>query len=189
RSLAHADATAHPCISVGHICSRALVSGQDMHYPMVETIERVIKRQARIAAQTEDMRDPVLLQHAHEGFGARKLVRGRHDAFPTGPVAREQDKDRGRRVKRGPWRNAPDARATGRLSAIEKPENEAEDDTDEDGRAKRKIQAKVSALDDDVPWETAEGDLLEEWPEQTSDEEDDTECDEPALHAGDVGPR
>jgi hypothetical protein len=44
---------------------------------MIQTIERIIDRQAGVAAQTENMAYAIALQHGDEGFGAGHLVHGR----------------------------------------------------------------------------------------------------------------
>ena len=45
--------------------------------------QRVIERQAGVAAQAENVLHAMQLQHAHERLGARQLVRLRHSRLPT----------------------------------------------------------------------------------------------------------
>ena len=74
--MTDADLARDAGIGIGHVGGRALVTRQDMGHAVVETVERIVKRQAGIAAQAEDVLHAVVLQHAHEGFGAGKLVGG-----------------------------------------------------------------------------------------------------------------
>ena len=48
-------------IGIGHVGGRALVAGQDVGDAVVEPLERVVERQAGVAAQAEDMAHAVQL--------------------------------------------------------------------------------------------------------------------------------
>jgi hypothetical protein len=45
-----------------------------MSHAVVELMERIIKRQARVTAQTENMAHTVFLQHPNSGFGSIHLI-------------------------------------------------------------------------------------------------------------------
>ena len=77
--LAHADPPGDPRVGVGHVGGRALVAGQDVADAVVEAVERIVERQAGVAAQAEDVAHAVQLQHAHERLGPGQLG---HDGFP-----------------------------------------------------------------------------------------------------------
>ena len=55
RPFADTDLAGDPRIAVGHVGGRALVPRQDMGDAVIEARQRVIERQAGIAAQAEDM--------------------------------------------------------------------------------------------------------------------------------------
>jgi hypothetical protein len=66
RPLAHADPAGDPGVGVGHVAGRALVTGQHVGDAVVEAVERVVQRQAGVAAQAEHVTHAVQLEHAHE---------------------------------------------------------------------------------------------------------------------------
>ena len=70
RSLADADPTGDAGIGVGHVGGRALVAGQDVGHAVVEPGQRVVERQAGVAAEAEDMAYAVFLKHPHGRFRA-----------------------------------------------------------------------------------------------------------------------
>src|SRR5688572_5221377 len=57
RALAYADFPRHAGVSVGHVGRRALIPRKDVLHAMVEALQRVIEREARIATQAEDVLD------------------------------------------------------------------------------------------------------------------------------------
>ena len=63
RPFAHADLAGDARIAVGHIGGVALVARQDVRHAVVEPVERVVERQAGVAAQAEDVPHAVQLQH------------------------------------------------------------------------------------------------------------------------------
>ena len=66
RPLAHPDPAGDPCVGISHVRGRALVAGQQMGDAVVEAMERIVERQAGVAAQAEDVAHAVQLQHAHQ---------------------------------------------------------------------------------------------------------------------------
>jgi hypothetical protein len=69
-AFAHADLAGHAGIGIRHVAGAALVARQDVLHAVVQTVQRVVERQAGVAAQAEYVLDAVVLQHAHHGFGA-----------------------------------------------------------------------------------------------------------------------
>jgi len=84
RTLADAYAPADARIAVRHVGCGALVPGQDVLHAMVEARERVVERQAGVAAQAENVLHAVQLQHAHHRLCARHLA---HFAIPSSSAA------------------------------------------------------------------------------------------------------
>ena len=83
RPLAHAHAARHARVAVRHVGGRALVAGEDVANPVIEPVQRIVERQARVAAEAEDVLHAVQLQHPDERLRARDL---RHQARPPGGV-------------------------------------------------------------------------------------------------------
>ena len=77
--LAHPDPARDARIGVRHVGGRALVAGQDVADAVVEAAERVVERQARVAAQPEHVTHAVQLQHAHQRLRPGQLV---HQGLP-----------------------------------------------------------------------------------------------------------
>ncbi|CFM20521.1 Uncharacterised protein [Bordetella pertussis] len=74
--LAHAHLARYPRVGVGHVGGAALVARQDVLHAVVQPLQRVAERQAGVAAQPENVLDPIQLEHAHHGFGAVELCHG-----------------------------------------------------------------------------------------------------------------
>jgi hypothetical protein len=72
--LAHPDAAGDPGMGVGHVRGGALVAGQHVGDAVVEAVQRVVQRQAGVAAQAEDVAHAVQLQHARERLRPRQSV-------------------------------------------------------------------------------------------------------------------
>ncbi len=75
RPLADADLAGDPGIGVGHVGGRALIAGQHVGHRVVEAVERVVERQAGVAAQAEDVLNAMQRQHADQRFRPGGLVR------------------------------------------------------------------------------------------------------------------
>jgi hypothetical protein len=80
--FAHPDAAGDPGVGVGHVRGGALVAGQHVGDAVVEPVERIVQRQAGVAAQTEDVAHAVQLQHAHERLCPRQPI---HCVLMLGP--------------------------------------------------------------------------------------------------------
>src|SRR5690606_35108581 len=61
------------CIGIGHVGGGPLVPAKDMPDAVVEAMQGVVERQARVAAQTEEVLNLVGLQHAHDGLSPGHL--------------------------------------------------------------------------------------------------------------------
>ena len=81
--LAHADLPGHARVDVRHVGRRALVAGEHVTDRMVEPVQRVVERQARVAAQAEHDVHRMSLEHPHQCLGAGERVRLAHRASPS----------------------------------------------------------------------------------------------------------
>ena len=85
RAFAHAHAPRHARVRISHVSRAALVAGEDVVDAVVQPRKRVIERQARIAAQPEDVLHAVQLQHSHQRLGAVHCRRDPIAQLYTGP--------------------------------------------------------------------------------------------------------
>jgi hypothetical protein len=72
-AFAYADLAGDAGVGVRHVAGAAFVARQDVPHAVVQAVQRVVKRQAGVAAQAENMFDAVVLQHPHHGFGAGQV--------------------------------------------------------------------------------------------------------------------
>ena len=70
RSFADADLARDARVAVGHVGRVALVARQHVPHAVLQACERVVERQARVAAQAEDYFDAMRGQHPDRGLGA-----------------------------------------------------------------------------------------------------------------------
>jgi hypothetical protein len=66
--------------------------------------------------------------------------------------------------------------------AVQQPDNERQDGTDEKARRDGQIEVKVAALDHDVSGQPTKAELAEPRPQEPDDNEHKTNCDKPPAH-------
>src|SRR5690606_34253111 len=72
--FAHAHLARDPGIAIRHVGGRSFIPCQDVADVAAGAIERIIEREAGIAAKPEHVLDAVKAEHAYDRLGAGKLV-------------------------------------------------------------------------------------------------------------------